>query len=58
MGDSLAEKQYITAIIVFALTALISVLGIIFGNRYVDKRSAKNQKNDTENQKINTENQE
>lgn len=58
MGDSVAEEQYLTAIIVFALTALISVLGIIFGNRYIDKRSGKKQESDAEIQSSDTENQE
>lgn len=58
MGDSVAEEKYVTAIIVFALTALISVLGIILGNRYIDKRSGKKQETEAENQLTDTENQE
>ena len=38
LGDSVAEGNYVMAVIVFAVTALISVCGIIFGNKYVEKR--------------------
>lgn len=38
LGDSVMEGDYTTAIIVFVLTALISVLGIVFGNKYIEKR--------------------
>ena len=38
LGDSIAEGRYLTAIIVFIITALVSVFGIIIGNRYVRKR--------------------
>ena len=41
LGDSLAAGDYVMAIIVFAITALISVLGIIFGNKYIEKRHKK-----------------
>lgn len=41
LGDSIAEGNYLMAIIVFALTALISVLGIIFGNKFINKRQNK-----------------
>ncbi len=42
LGDSIADGDYLMAVIVFAITALISVLGIIFGNRYVRiKRESK-----------------
>lgn len=43
LGDSVAEGNYLTSIIVFIVTALISVLGIIFGNKYIEKRQAKSQ---------------
>ena len=43
LGDSVADGNYLTSIIVFIVTALISVLGIIFGNKYIDKRQAKSQ---------------
>lgn len=39
LGDSIAEGDYLMSVIVFAVTALISVLGIIFGNKYVSKKS-------------------
>ena len=42
LGDRVAEGDYTAAIIVFAITALISVIGIIFGNRYVKKRDSEN----------------
>lgn len=38
LGDSIAEGKYLMAIIVFVVTAVISVLGIIFGNRFVQNR--------------------
>ena len=47
LGDSVAEGNYIMAVIVFAVTAVISVVGIIFGNKYVERRSAKKEKEST-----------
>lgn len=41
MGGSIAEGDYVLAIVVFLITALISILGIIFGNKYIEKRSRK-----------------
>lgn len=41
LGDSIAEGDYLLAIIVFVITAVISVLGIIFGNKFVDMRKKK-----------------
>lgn len=41
LGDSVAEGNYLLAIIVFVITALISILGIIFGNKYIEKRQEK-----------------
>lgn len=38
LGDSIAEGDYLMAIVVFAVTAVISVLGIIFGNKFIEKR--------------------
>ncbi len=38
LGDSIKDGDYVMAIIVFVITALISVLGIIFGNKYIEKR--------------------
>ncbi len=39
LGDSIKEGNYIMAIIVFAVTAIISVLGIVFGNKYVESKN-------------------
>lgn len=41
LGDSIIEGNYLTAIIVFVITALISIFGIIFGNKYVERRQKK-----------------
>ena len=41
LGDSIAEGNYLMAIIVFVITAIISILGIVFGNKYVERRSAR-----------------
>ena len=41
LGDSIAEGDYLLAIIVFAITAAISITGIVFGNKYIEKRQAK-----------------
>ncbi len=38
LGDSIAEGNYITAVIVFIITALVAFLGIIFANRYIDRK--------------------
>jgi uncharacterized membrane protein YdjX (TVP38/TMEM64 family) len=46
LGDSIAEDKYLMAIIVFAVTALISILGIIFGNKYVEKKNAGSMNNE------------
>lgn len=43
LGDSIVEGNYTMAIIVFLITAIISVLGIILGNKYVELRN-KNKK--------------
>ena len=37
----MAEGDYVMAVIVFIITALISILGIIFGNKYIEKRQKK-----------------
>ena len=39
LGDSIAEGDYLLAGIVFAITAIISICGIVFGNKYVKKRA-------------------
>lgn len=44
LGDSIAEGNYVLAVVVFVITALISVLGIIFGNKFIEKRQAKKAK--------------
>ena len=36
LGDSIAEGNYLMAIIVFAVTAVISILGIVLENRFVE----------------------
>ena len=41
LGDRIAQGDYLMAVIVFVITAAISVSGIIFGNRYIDRRSQK-----------------
>ena len=46
LGDSIADGKYLMAIIVFAVTALISILGIIFGNKYVEKKNAGSMNNE------------
>ena len=40
LGDSIAEGDYLMAVIVFVVTALISVLGIILGNKYINKKNS------------------
>ena len=47
LGDRIAEGDYLMAIIVFLVTALISVLGIIFGNKFIKSKQKKNVENDT-----------
>lgn len=41
LGDSVAEGNYLFAVIVFVITAVISVVGIVFGNKYIEKRQKK-----------------
>ncbi len=48
LGDSVAEGNYLLAIIVFVITALISLLGIIFGNKYIEKRQGKREEKEKE----------
>ena len=51
LGDSIAEGNYLLAIVVFVITAIISVVGIIFGNKFVDrKRKAKAKKENVKEQ--------
>ena len=42
LGDSIAEGDYILAVAVFVITAIISVLGIIFGNKFIEKKQKDN----------------
>jgi uncharacterized membrane protein YdjX (TVP38/TMEM64 family) len=44
LGDSIADGDYLLAVIVFVVTAIISILGIVFGNKYVEKRTNEPQK--------------
>ena len=46
LGDSIAEGDYLLAVIVFAITAVISIVGIVLGNKYVEKRREKREKAD------------
>lgn len=46
LGDRLSEGDYGVAIIVFVITALISVLGIIFGNKYIEKKGKTKEKSE------------
>ncbi len=39
LGGSIAEGKYLTAVIVFVLTAAIAFAGLILGNRYIDKKN-------------------
>ncbi len=41
LGDSIAEGDYLLAVIVFVITAAISVLGIVLGNKFVAKKQEK-----------------
>ena len=44
LGDRLAEGDWLIAALVFALTAIISLLGIIFGNKYIEKKEKNHEK--------------
>ncbi len=48
LGDRLADGDYLMAIVVFAVTAIISVLGIYFGNKYVKSKQEKAKKDEKE----------
>ena len=48
LGDSLAEGNYVMAIIFFAVTAIVSVAGIIFGGKFVGNKR-KNHETEVEN---------
>lgn len=47
LGDSIAEGDYFLAIIVFVITAVISVLGIVLGNKFVAKKQEKSTERET-----------
>ena len=47
LGDSIREGDYLGAVIIFAVTALISLLGIIFGPRYVRGKSKEKEDENT-----------
>ena len=40
LGDRIAEGDYMMAIVVFLITALISVLGIILGNKFIKAKQS------------------
>jgi hypothetical protein len=40
----LAEGDWLIAALVFALTAIISLLGIIFGNKYIENKEKNHEK--------------
>lgn len=42
LGGSIADGDYVLAVIVFVITAIISLLGIIFGNKFIERKQAKN----------------
>jgi uncharacterized membrane protein YdjX (TVP38/TMEM64 family) len=44
LGDRLAEGDWLIAALVFALTAIISLLGIIFGNKYIENKEKNHEK--------------
>ena len=41
LGDSVAEGKWGLSIIVFVITALISIFGIIFGNKFIESKKNK-----------------
>lgn len=47
LGDSIAEGDYLLAVIVFVITAVISVLGIVLGNKFVEKKQEKSIERET-----------
>lgn len=38
LGDSISDGNYLLSVIVFAATALISLLGIVLGNRFINQK--------------------
>ena len=47
LGERIREGDYLGAVIIFAVTALISLLGIIFGPRYVKEKSKEKENENT-----------
>lgn len=47
LGERIREGDYLAAVIIFAATALISLLGIIFGPRYVKEKSKEKEDENT-----------
>ena len=41
LGDRIAEGDYFMAVVVFVVTAVISVLGIVFGNKFIKQKQEK-----------------
>lgn len=41
LGDSVANGDYLVAIIVFLITAVISILGLVLGNKYIERKNQK-----------------
>ena len=52
LGESVADGDYLTAIIIFVITAIISILGIVFGNKYIKKRQKKKEEREKAEEKI------
>lgn len=46
LGDRLAEGDYLMAVIVFVVTAVISVIGILVGNKYINSKQKKEDKSE------------
>ena len=45
LGDSIAAGDYTAAVIVFVITAAISIAGILFGNAYIAKKQSRENEN-------------
>ena len=44
LGDRLAEGDWLLAVVIFAITALISLAGILIGNKYIEKKEKEHEK--------------
>ena len=44
LGDRLAEGDWLLAVVIFAITALISLAGILIGNKYIEKKEKDHEK--------------